>query len=280
MTEMHGPDIVVRTISVPTPKGKKLWQYHSRSDHHSKVACWAILFDLLNHSALLREHVGSGRIGFGVNHEMRDFRTRRKKKLDLVLSTPRSEQPKRRPATMESLATKWNIQLTDAEAKVLATFPVLVETPVGNVHVALEAKAAMTEHGKAESRLYDELNSSHDAVHGAAEMAIAAGFVMVNMGLEFISPGRGTYESPVISKHDQPRVTASLIAKVLEIPRRSTSSAVGFDALGIVVVEAKNDKSPVRLVTKPPAPAPGDPVHYDSMIRRIIQLYEARFPHA
>lgn len=280
MMEMHGPDIVVRTISVPTPKGKKLWQYHSRSDHHSKVACWAILFDLLNHSALLREHVASGRIGFGVNHEMRDFRTRRKKKLDLVLSTPRTEQAKRRPATMESLATKWNIQLTDVEAKALSKLPVLAETPVGNVHVALEAKAAMTEHGKAESRLYDELNSSHDAVHGAAEMAIAAGFVMVNMGVEFISPGRGTYEIPIISKHDQPRVTASLIAKVLEIPRRSTSSAVGFDALGIVVVEAKNDKSPVRLVTKPPAPAPGDPVHYDSMIGRIIQLYEARFPHA
>jgi hypothetical protein len=280
MMEMHGPDIVVRTISVPTPKGEKLWQYHSRSDHHSKVACWAILFDLLNHSALLRDHVGNGRIGFGVNHEMRDFRTRRKKKLDLVLSTPRAEQPKRRPATIGSLATKWNIQLTDAEKKILSTFPVLAETPVGNVHVALEAKAAMTEHGKAESRLYDELNSSHDAVHGAAEMAIAAGFVMVNMGVEFISPGRGTYENPVVSKHDQPRVTASLIAKVLEIPRRSTTSAAGFDALGIVVVQAKNDKSPVRLVTEPPAPAPGDPVHYDSMIGRIIQLYEARFPHA
>ncbi len=279
---MHGPDIVVRTISVPTPKGalKKLWQYHSRSDHHSKVACWAILFDLLNHSALLRQHVRSGRIGFGVNHEMRDFRTRRKKKLDLVLSTPRAEQQKRRPTTLDSLARKWNIQLTVAETKILSTFPKLAETPVGNVYVALEAKAAMTEHGKAESRLYDELNSSHDAVHGAAEMAIAAGFVMVNMSLEFISPGRGTYENPVISKHDQPRVTASLISKVLEIPRRSTTSTAGFDALGIVVVEAKNDKSPVRLVTGPPAPAQGDPVHYDAMIRRIIQLYEARFPHA
>ena len=30
------------------------WQYHSRSDKHSKVACWAVLFDLLQTSALLR----------------------------------------------------------------------------------------------------------------------------------------------------------------------------------------------------------------------------------
>lgn len=279
---MHGPAILARTISVATAKGKlkQLWQYHSRSDHHSKVACWGILFDLLDNSALLREHVGIGRIAFGVNHEMRDFRTGRRKKLDLVLASPREEHHRRKPRSFTDLADKWNIQLTHEERARLGEFPSLMEKPVGAVYVALEAKAAMTEHGKAESRLYDELNSSHDAVHGAAEMAIAAGFVMVNVGNEFISPGRGSYGEPVVTVHDQPRVTESLIRKVLEIPRRTTTTTTGFDALAIVVVDARNDKSPIRIVKTPPAPPPGDTAHYDAMISRIIQLYEARFPHA
>ena len=36
---MHGPDIIARTLSVPRPFGpsKQMLQYHSRSDHHSKV---------------------------------------------------------------------------------------------------------------------------------------------------------------------------------------------------------------------------------------------------
>ena len=34
---MNGPEILARTMSVPTRsgRGKKAWQYHSRSDRHS-----------------------------------------------------------------------------------------------------------------------------------------------------------------------------------------------------------------------------------------------------
>src|SRR5580692_3480384 len=86
---MHGPEILVRTPSHPsrTDSHGNRWQYHSRSDHHSKVACWGIVFDLLCSSPLLRRHVEGGVVHFGVNHEMRDFVHDRKKNLDLVLCT-------------------------------------------------------------------------------------------------------------------------------------------------------------------------------------------------
>lgn len=48
-----------------------------------------------------------------------------------------------------------------AQATKLGSLPELPRAPVGAVLMALEAKAAMTEHVKALPRLYDELNSSH-----------------------------------------------------------------------------------------------------------------------
>lgn len=280
---MHGPGILARTLSVPLPKGKndKLWQYHPRSDHHSKVACWVILFDLLQQSALFRDHVASANLVFGINHEMRDFRTSRKKDLDLVLARPGSGSLAR-PLTFRSLVEKWNIVLDAEQQRILASLPNPIQNPLGTVHLALEAKACMTEHMKARPRLYDELNSSHDAVHGSAEMAIAAGFVMVNVADEFISPEMNKFGATLhVARHDQPRVTQRTIEKMLEIPRRATTSTSGFDALSIVVVDCRNDgTSPVRIISDAPAPQPGDPVHYDSMIARIVHLYESRFPHS
>ena len=72
---MYGPDILVRTLSSPTRRDKSgnLWQYHSRSDHHSKVACWGVIFDLVLTTPLLRRHIDAGVVCFGINHEMRDF---------------------------------------------------------------------------------------------------------------------------------------------------------------------------------------------------------------
>ena len=62
--------------------------------------------------------------------------------------------------------------------------------PVGNVLVALEAKACMTKFASSRPRLYDELNSSHLTIHGASAQAAAAALVMINLSPEFISPER------------------------------------------------------------------------------------------
>ena len=279
---MYGPQILARSLSVAVVADSfgNRWQYHSRSDRHSKVACWALLFDLLRESPVLAEQARRGAIGFGINHEMRDFRTNRKKNLDLVICTQGSDALVR-DSQFRALAEEYCIQLTEAEKMALDDLPRLRRYPVGSVHLALEAKACMTAHIKALPRLYDELNSSHAAIHGSADFAIAAGFVMVNLGQTFVSPDRNKHGlsriPPDISNHAQPKATERTIAKLQEIPRRTQTNTEGFDALGIVVVRMANDGSPVTLVTEPPAPGPADLWHYEQLIRRLASLYATKF---
>lgn len=276
---MHGPEILVRTLSLSTrtDKAGNSWQYHSRSDHHSKVACWGVILDLLATTPLLRRHVAAGVVCFGINHEMRDFVNDRKKNLDLVLCTPGG------PVTSETLASAaagYDIKLTDEEFAPLGGLPTLVRAPVGSVVMALEAKACMTAHQRALPRLYDELNSSHLTVHGSSEQAIAVGFTMVNMADRYLSPDlnkKNRATEPDWSRHKQPRDAQLAIDKIKQLPRRSKVGDVGYDALSIVVIDMPNDGTPVGLIKASPAPQPGDIYHYDTMIARLSGLYATRF---
>jgi hypothetical protein len=281
---VRGPTILVNSLVPRAARFKhgNRWQYHSRSDHHSRVACWGLLFDLLRHCALLREHAARGLVGYGINHEMGDFRTGRKKNLDLVVCRPRGGPISGPPApTFADQAHEIGVVL-DAEASAeLAALPRLDETPVGAVHVALEAKACMTAFSKARPRLYDELNSSHLAIHGNSPHTIAVGLAMVNLASTFISPGLNDYDlstrPPAVSRHRQPGEAAGTVRKVRELPRRSRDSEEGYDALAIILVECRNDGSPVRLVTEPPAPQAGDVDHYAMTVHRLAQLYEQKW---
>src|SRR5450756_33137 len=276
---MHGPAILVRTLSSTSRRDRSgsLWQYHSRSDHHSKVACWGVIFDLLATTPLLRRHVAAGAVCFGINHEMRDFVHDRKKNLDLVLCTPSGGATK---DTLASIASGYDIKLTDEERTVLKGLPTLVRAPVGSVIMALEAKACMTAHQRALPRLYDELNSSHLTVHGASDQAIAVGFAMVNLADHYLSPDlnkKNRSTDPEWSEHKQPRDAQLAIDKIKQLPRRSKAGDVGYDALSIVVIDMPNDGTPVALVEKPPAPQQGDIYHYETMIARLSGIYATRF---
>lgn len=260
---MSGPELLAAALSRPNVRDSsgRLWQYHSRSDHHSKLACIVILLDLLAACPLLARHASEGRVGFGMNHEMRDFRSGRKKDLDFVLCRPAG------PFDGRSLA-----DLAAGEGLPFqAIAAVLRQAPVGAALVALEAKACMTAHIKALPRLYDELHSSQQTVHGAAHEALAAGFFMVNGSSSFVSPpGK-------LNKHAQPYVTERALAKVRELPRRSRVDEDGYDALGCIVIDCKNDGSAVRVISTPPAPRPNDIDHYDRMIDRLATLYASRY---
>jgi hypothetical protein len=280
--KVFGPDLLVRTISKPTRDDRfgNRWQYHSRSDHHSKVACWGIMFDLLRTCSLLRRHVESGRVHFGVNHEMRDFQQDRKKNLDLVLCTASSGSSQAIDQSLVSMVKDYKITLTEEEREELLRLPLLKRAPVGGVLMALEAKACMTAHQRALPRFYDELNSSHLTVHGASDQAIAAGFAMVNMATRYLSPDLNKAmrkTDPVWSTHKQPRDTEIAVERVKQLPRRTKTGDVGYDALAIVVINCVNDGSEVSLVGAPPAPQPGDIFHYATMIDRLDHSYSTRF---
>lgn len=277
---MNGPSIIQRSLSRPdnVPPG---WQYHPRSDHHSKVSCWAILFDLLQTSRLLRKHAAEGLIGFGLNHKLTNFRENKSKRLDLVLCRP-AASTSRTANTFSAMATRYGIPLEPDERDLLAALPMLLQVPVGAVLVALEAKAAMTEHGKACPRLYDELNSSHSIVHGHDQTSIAAGLVMVNTATEFYSPTvRGNQNGPVEkTTHKQPEAAERVIRTVERLPRRSSTAEHGFDALAVLAVDCRNDGAPVTVLANPPAPEPGSSFHYETLINRVCHTYQSRFPLA
>lgn len=280
---MDGPAILARTLSRPGKPDRygNTWQYHSRSDRHSKIACWSILFEALQHSSLLRRHVEAGKVVFGVNQEMRDFQTNRTKDLDLVIATPGGSGPTGRPVTLADLAVRWSVRLSDEQQRTLAALPAIVEGPTGMVLAALEAKACMTAHIKALPRLFDELNSSHATVHANTNRALAVGFAMVNASPTFISPDLNKFDlrefPPVVSQHRQPHWAQRTVDKLRDIPRRTANEGQGFDAFGIVVVDMANDGTPVEVVSAPPAPRPADVDHYDQMIYRLVHGYDTAF---
>lgn len=278
---MHGPDILARSITPIRVFGKTGYraQYHQQSDHHSKVMSWALMFDLLLESQLMRRHVAEGKVVAGVNHAMSDFTTGREKRLDLVIARPDDASSGR---TFAEIADDYEVKLTAAEVVLLAGLPELREGRVGSVLVALEAKAAMTAHTKAKPRLYDELNSSHATVHGAADHAIAAASVLVNGGPDFLTLSLnklGVDTPPPLryQPHAQPADAAGVIAKISELRRRSGTGSYGFDAVGIVLLNIRNDGSPVQVMTASSAPAVPSDFQYDQMVRRVVAHYDFRF---
>jgi hypothetical protein len=211
---------------------------------------------------------------------MIDFQTNRQKALDLVIARP-TGLPGDESRTFKSLAEHYGIRLTAVEGQILNGLPDIAISNVGAVLIALEAKAAMTSHQKAEPRLYDELNSSHLCVHGASNQALAIAYVQVNSATEFASSVRNNFplaDYPVrLSRHTQPKSVIGVIDKVAELPRRSGTAGVGFDGVGVTVLNFENTGGPVDLVDQPPSPQPGDPFHYESMIIRMANEYDSRF---
>lgn len=276
---VSGEAIIARSIDAMRVKDQhgNRWQYHSRSDRHSKIACWAVLFDVLRSCELLREHTAAKKVGFGINHELRDFRQNRKKNLDLVLSRSGAPVPKR---TFAEYGRQIGVVLDAAETTALTKLPVLEAAIVSNVLVALEAKACMTEHQKAQPRLFDELASSFQTVHGDTNSAIAAAFVMINCAESFTSPDRNRRKVRggrfVVNSHKQPSAANGSLAKVLQLPRRSDDRETGFDALGITMVDCANDGSPVKVNVTMNAQV-DKIVTYTSLILRICHLYSTKF---
>lgn len=292
---MLGPGILVRTLSKPTTgtgtskfAHGNSWQYHSRSDRHSKVACWTLVFDFMRNCPLLRSHAEAGRVGVGINHEMHDFRNKKKKNLDLVICTPApianagsSKSGARKATNFAGLADAYGIELTASEQEELEHLPELRLSGVSSVLVATEAKAAMTAHQKARPRLHDELTSSHQTIHGDNNEAIAAGVVLINAADTFISPDKNEFPlagtAPRVSAH-KANVAGLILEGLSKLQFRSKVGDDGFDALGAVVVYCRNDGSPIGLATQsPPAPAPASDFDYGRFVRRLSQLYATRF---
>lgn len=222
--------------------------YHPRSNVHGKTLCEYVLEDLLASCPKLKEHAADGRIVYDVQRKI------------IVGSS------------------EWNIDLVLGPPAGLAKYEVTAkgirQQPPATIRIAIEAKTIMTEHGKARRNRQRDLDSFHQFVHRYDPDTITAGLTAVNMADRFRSPLR-----PEPSVHrNVVQLAQGAVGLLRSLPIRSLRSEAGLEANAAIVVEHDNiDPARTRLVTAPPAPQVGDPVHYDSFLRRICDRYSQRY---
>ncbi len=147
---------------------------------------------------------------------------------------------------------------------------------IDRVLISCKAKTVMTEHGKSQPRVFDELGSSHEIVHQGDREAIAAGVTVVNIAKTFVSPLRQKSTELHVSKHKQPHAAERMVNHLRGLPIRDSLDGFGFDAYATIVVDCDN-QGPAFLWTDPPSPQPGDRDYYDTFIARLSGAYANRF---
>jgi hypothetical protein len=227
-----------------------VYRYHSRSDAHSIALCGFVIEDLIDACPALAAHVRSGEVAYGINLGFH-FPSGKVKNLDLAIGTPTQRA------------------IPGAEG------PIRV-TELASLRLAMEAKSVMTEHGKSQPRVFDELSSSHEIVHQGGQHTIAAGITIVNIADRFVSPLRQNGQDLNWSFHKQPGVTASMVRHLRGLPIRDHEGEVGFDAYATVVISCDN-QSAASLWTAPPAPQPGERDHYGTFVARLADAYTRSF---
>ncbi len=228
-----------------------VYRYHSRSDAHSVALCTLILEDLLRSCPALAKDALADKIVYGINAK-HTFPNGKKKTLDLAIGTTKEiKQPTRFAHTIYA-------------------------AEIDRVLISCEAKTVMTEHGKSQPRVFDELGSSHEIVHQGDREAIAAGVTVVNIAKTFVSPLRQKSAELHVSKHKQPHAAERMVNHLRGLPIRDVLDGFGFDAYATIVVDCDN-QGPAYLWTDPPAPQPGDRDHYDTFIVRLSDAYASRF---
>ncbi len=271
---MLGPEILVRTLSVPTQRGKsrRAWQYHPRSDVHSKVACWTLLLDCLLGCDALYEDAREGRIGFAINYEMVGPIN---KTLDVVLlRVPRNRTAGMKRRTFLEVGLHYGIVLTADELKQLADLELVFEDTnedVSEVAVAVEAKACMTKHSGALPRLHAEILATGYLAKRAAPQCTVVSYTLVNAASTLLTESK-------TEKMRQPE-SAAVVLKMLDqaVPLcRDHHGLLGYDAVGALSIECRNDGSPVVVATGPGSPLKNSQIHYERMLRQICAAYRSR----
>ena len=269
---MLGPEILARTLSVPTRRGKskKAWQYHPRSDVHSKIACWTLLLDCLLECDALYADAVAGNIGFAINYLMVGPIN---KTLDLVLTrVPRSRTGENRRRNFLEVGKQFSIRLTKAEEAQFADLAKLSEETkddVSEVVIAVEAKACMTDHIGALPRLHAEILATGYLAKRAAPECTVISYTLVNTANSFVSGGG---KKKVMKQPESAKAVLNMLSQAVPLSR-DERGLLGYDAVGALALECRNDGSPVLLATEECAPSRSSQIHYEHMIRRICATY-------
>ncbi len=143
--------------------------------------------------------------------------------------------------------------------------------------VSVESKTIMAAHGKTRKNRFGDLIAYSNHMHNHRRDCIAAGLVVINL-----SP---TYENPDPfakglrrPKFDMLKVVADTVRVFATPPLRTSPDEPSdqLEALAVIVVDYDGRKVS-KLVVEPPAPQPQQPIYYTNFIKRIADLYKARF---
>lgn len=236
--------------------------YHPRSDAHSNALCLGVLADLCNQCRPFAKRARRGEVVAKLNHTVTvGFQNWN---IDLAIGPPAG--PVEPPGD--------DLLITEATPSV--------------VEIAIEAKGIMTEHGKARRNRLRDLHAFHSHAHQYNPKTIAVGLLVVNVAPYYWSPTRAA--DNVTAHRNIEKLAAATVDLFRNLPLRNhASDGPGMEALSVIVVRHDNllkntalpagapSHEPTRLIEKPPAPQPGDPLHYATMLRRLCSAYTERF---
>jgi len=224
--------------------------YHPRSNKHSNTLLELLLDDLLATCPDLKEEAASGRLVYELNRKVKvgtsDWN------VDLAMGPPVAGPAAKRAERLISRSQPSNFRL------------------------ACEAKSIMTEHRKAQRNRQRDLDALHQFMHRYDQDTIVAAITVINIAERFQSPLRRG-----VTKHRNPSELVRFCVDLLRtIPVRShPANGPGLEANAAIVLNYDNSsrKAISAVHTSAPAPQPGDPLHWDSFIRRICDLYTQRW---
>lgn len=147
-----------------------------------------------------------------------------------------------------------------------------------HVQLGLENKLILAAHGKARKNRLGDIIAFSNHVHNAARDAIAAGLIGVNISAEYANPDPFA-EGMERATFPMDKIVRDTLAIYQKIPQRDALEDP-YDrpeAFGVFVIQY-DGATEARLVTEPPAPQPGSPLHYATFIERIVAHYGQRHP--
>jgi hypothetical protein len=208
--------------------------------------------DLLHESEVVREAAQKGEIVYQEDYTVGDGDS--KWNTDLVIGPPKED-----------------VQIEFGEDRSM------IEAEPSEVWFAIDAKSVMTEHGKARRNRQRDINSFADIIHSHFPGAVTGGILLINFADRFRSPLRDEGD---ITDHDRINELVQETVDIFrDIERAQGEVSPNVDGVGCVVVEHTNidDDHESRLVTDPPAPQPGDIVHYEEFVEIVAEAFAERW---
>ncbi len=222
--------------------------YHSRSDKHSNFLCRAFIDDLLERCPKIAFDAREGNLVYKINYSTKGVSG--DLNMDLAIGPPAGE-----PVQSDVGMREGN--------------------PV-RVRIGVEAKNIMTEHKKARLNRKRDLISHATYVHSLDRNAIAAGIVVINCSDVFQSMLRKELTSHKTIEHDLP----NFISEFRQLPERQTATEPDgiLEARSVIVIDFGGLRGqPASVLSRLPAPQPGDNLYYEAMLRAICDSYSQRF---